>query len=93
MYSQWVNGIQFRLNKINKIEYQFIAKIRKKETMSITLSKTHCHIWLFCQTLHVLSAKSGGVSVASFATVIDVPVGIISASLTSLLLLVTQLQK
>ena len=51
VYSQLVNGKQFRLNKINKIKDFLLLKF---------------------------------VSIASFATLIDAPVGVISASLTLL---------
>ena len=39
MYKKLANGMQFRLNKINKVKYNFFAKICEKETISKTISK------------------------------------------------------
>ena len=47
----------------------------------------------FDNTLLVLSSTSGGVYITLFATVIDATVGITSASLNLVFLLVTELQK
>ena len=73
---------QFRLNKINEIKDYFIAQIKEKELMSKRLSKYIASFDYFDKSLIVLSATSGTVSVASFATVIGTPVGIASASLS-----------
>ena len=50
--------------------------------MSKKLSKYISFFNYFDKSLTVLSVASGGVSIASFATVIGVPVGIKSASLS-----------
>ena len=55
---------QFRLNKINEVKDYFIAEIRERELMGLI----------------VLSATSGSISIAAFATVIGAPVGLPSAS-------------
>ena len=65
-----LNNQQFRLNKISEIEDYFIAEIKKRELMSKKLSKYISFFDYFDKSLIVLSVKSGGVSVASFATVI-----------------------
>ena len=74
------NDQQFRLNKINEIKYHFIAKIKERELMSKNLSKHIASFEYFDKSLIVLSVATGSISIASFATVIGAPVGIMSAS-------------
>ena len=69
---------QFRLNKINEIKDYFIAEIKERELMSKILSKYISSFDYFDKSLTVLSATSGSISIASFATVIGTPVGIAS---------------
>ena len=85
-----LNNQQFRLNKISEIEDYFIAEIKERELMSKKLSK---YISFFNKSLIVLSVTSGGVSIASFATVIGAPIGITSASLSLAFSLCTGLVK
>ena len=75
-----LNNQQCRLNKISEIEDYFIAEIEKRELMSKKLSKCIYFFDYFDKSLIVLSVTSGGVSIASFATVIGAPIGMISAS-------------
>ena len=72
----------FRLNKINEIEDYFVTEIKERELMSKRLSKYIASFDSFDKSLIVLSATSGSISIASFATVIGTPVGIASASLS-----------
>ena len=72
---------QFRLNRINKIKDYFVAEIKERELMSKNLSKYIAFFNYIDKSLIVLSATSGSISIASFATVIGTPVGIASASL------------
>ena len=73
-----LNNQQFRLNKISE-EY-FIVEIKERELMSKNVSKYISFFDYFDKYLIVLSITSGGVSIASFATAIGVPIGITSAS-------------
>ena len=73
---------QFILNKSNEIKDYFIAEIKKRELMSKRLSKYIASFDYFDKSLIVLSATSGCISIASFATVIGTPVGIASADLS-----------
>ena len=50
--------------------------------MSKRLSKYHVSFDYFDKSLIVLSVTTGSISIASFATVIGAPVGIVSASFT-----------
>ena len=79
MYPHLSNQTQFRLKKINEIKDYFIAEICEKESLYILLSKYIAAFGYFDNALIVLYATSGGISIASFATVIGAPVGIASA--------------
>ena len=70
----------FGLNKINEIKDYFVAEIKERELMSKRFSKYIGFCDYFDKSLIVLSATSGSISIASFATVIGTPVGIASAN-------------
>ena len=88
-----LNNQQFRLNKISEIQDYFIAEIKERELMSKKLSTYISFFDYFDKSLIVLSVTSGGVSIVSFATVIGIPVGITSASLSLAFSLCTGLIK
>ena len=74
------NDQQFRLSKINETKDYFIAKIKERELMSKRLSKYIASFDCFDKSLIVLSVANGSISTASFATVIEAPVRMMSAS-------------
>ena len=74
------NEQQFRLNKINEIKDYFLAKIREKELLSKNISKYISSLDYFDKSWNILSILTGSIIIASFATVIGVPAGIIGAS-------------
>ena len=80
LYPNLNNQQQFRLNKINEVKDYFVAEIKERELMSKRLSKYFASFDYFGKSLVVLSATSGRISIASFATVIGAPVVIASAS-------------
>ena len=84
---------QFRLNKINEMKDYFIAEFRERELMSKRFSKYIASFDYFDKSLLVLSATSGSISIASFATVIGTPVGIASTSISLTFSLSTGLVK
>ena len=71
---------KFRLNKISEIEEYFIAEIKERELISKKLSKYIPFFDYFDKSLIVLSVRSGGVSITSFATAVGAPIGITSTS-------------
>ena len=71
---------QFRLKKISEIRNYFVAEIKERELMSKRLSKCIAFFDYFDKSLIVLFVTTGSISIASFATVIGAPVGIIRAS-------------
>ena len=74
------NEQQFRLNKINEIKDYFVAEIKERELMSKNLSKYIVSFEYFDKSLIALSVAMDSISIASFATVIEAPAGIMSAS-------------
>ena len=70
------NDKKFRLNKINEIKDFSNAEIRERELMSKNLSKYIASFDYLDKSFIVLSAATGSISIASFATA----VGIMSAS-------------
>ena len=74
------NEQEFRLNKINEIKDYFIPEIRERELMSKRLSKYIVSFDYFDKSLIVLSVATSSISIASFATVVGAPVGMMSAS-------------
>ena len=74
------NDQQFRLNIINKVKDYFIAEIKERELMSKRLSKYIAFFDYFEKSLILLSVTTGSISIASFATVIGAPVGMMSTS-------------
>ena len=58
-----------------------MAEIKERELMSQRLSKYLASFDYFDKSLIVLSATSGSISIASFAALTGIPVGIASASL------------
>ena len=70
----------FRLNGINEIKDYFIAKTRGRELKSKRLSKYIAAFHYVDKSLVVLSATSGGVSIALFTSLIGAPVALASAS-------------
>ena len=71
---------QSGLNKFNEIKDYFVAEIKERELMSKRLSKYIASFDYFDKSLIVLSVATGSISIASFATVIGAPAGIIGAS-------------
>ena len=88
-----LNKQQFRLNKISEIEDYFITEIKEGELMSKKLSKCISFSDYFDKSLIVLSVTSGSISIASFAKVIGIPIGITSAGLSLAFSLCTGLVK
>ena len=74
------NEQQFRLNKINEIRDYFLAEIRERELISKKFGKYIASLDYFDKSFNVLSILSESISVASFATFIGAPAGIVVAS-------------
>ena len=69
---------QFRLNKINEIKDYVVAEIKKRKLMSKRLNKYIASFDYFDKSLIFLLVTTISISVASFATITGVPVGIVN---------------
>ena len=74
------NDQQIMLNEINEIKDYFVGEIKARELMSKMLSKYIASFDYVDKSLVVLSVTTDSISIASFATVVGAPVGMISAS-------------
>ena len=84
---------KFRLDEISKIENYFIEEINQRKSCSQKLNKYVTTFDYIDKILIVLSATTGGVSIISFTSIIEAPVGIASASFTLIFSLATGIVK
>ena len=87
------NDQQFSINKINEVKDCFIAGFKERELMSKRLSKYIASCHYFDKSLVVLSVATGSISIASFATVVGAPEGIVTVSLSLAFLIFTGIMK
>ena len=74
------NEQQLWLNKINEIKDYLLAEIRERELISKNLSKYIASFEYFNKSLIFLSVVVSNISIASFATLIGAPAGIMGAN-------------
>ena len=84
---------KFRLNEINKIKGYFHSEIKERKIMSKKLSQYTAAFDYIDNTLFVLCATSGRVSIIYFTSVTGIPAGIASASFTLVFSLTTGIIK
>ena len=89
----YLNKTKFRLNEIIGIENYFYQEINQRKSCSKKLSKYVAAFDYIEKILIFLSARSSGVSIISFASIVCAPVGIASASLTLMFPLTTGIVK
>ena len=77
---------KFRLYEIKRIENYFINEINERKSYSKKLNKYVTIFDYIDKILIILSTTSGGISIISFTSIIGVPAGIASASLTLIFL-------
>ena len=87
------NQTKFWLDEISKIENYFIEEINQRKSCSKKLTKYVAVFDYIDQTLIVLIATSGGVSIISFTGIVGAPVAIASARLTLFFSLTTGIVK
>ena len=85
--------IKFHQSEIIRIENYFCQEINQRKSHSKKLNKYITAFDCIDKILIVLSAKTGGVSIISFTSVIGAPVGIASASFTLIFSLTTGIVK
>ena len=90
--SSLTDQTKYRSNEITKIENYFIEKIRGNHAVK-KLSKYLTVFDYIDKIIIVLSAKSGGVSIISFTSIVGTPVGTASPSFTLIFSLTTGIIK
>ena len=85
----YLNKQNFKLSEIIGIENYFHQEINQRKLCSKKLSKYVTAFDYIDKILIVLSATSSGVSIISFTIIAGAPVGIASASLTTIFALTT----
>ena len=80
---------KFRLSEITRIENYSHQETNQRKSCSKKLSKYVTIFDYIDRILIFLSAKTGGVSIISFTSVVGAPVGIASASFTLIFSLAT----
>ena len=78
----FIDQTKLRLNGTNKIKYYFNTEIQERNTMSKKLSKHIAAFDYIDKTLTVLSTKDGRINIIFYTSVIGVPAGLASVSLT-----------
>ena len=84
---------KFRLREIIGTENYFYQKINQRKLCSKKLNKYVAAFDYIDKILIVLSARSSGVSITSFTSIVGAPVGVASASLTLIFYLTTGIVK
>ena len=84
---------KFRLSEIIGIENYFYQEINQRKSCSKKLNKYVTAFDYIDKVLIILSARSSGVSIISFTSIIGAPAGIAIASLTLIFSLTTQIVK
>ena len=83
----------YRLNQIDKIKYYFNNEINERKDIMKKLDKYIVSFDYLDKIFLTLSASSGMLSIASHATVVGIPVGIMGASLTLIFTIGTGISK
>ena len=73
---------KYRLDEINKIKDYFNAEIKERKDIIKKISKYIVAFDYADKLFITLSASFGTLSIASYATIVGIPVGIVGASLT-----------
>ena len=84
---------KFRLDEINKIKNYLNAEIKERKDLAKKISKYIVGFDYADKLFITLSASFGTLSIASYATVVGIPVGIAGASLTLIFTVTTGVVK
>ena len=84
---------KYRLDEINKIKDYFNAEIKERKDIVKKISKYIVAFDYAEKLLITLSASFGTLSIASYATIVEIPVGIAGASLTLIFTITTGVVK
>ena len=84
---------KYRLDEINKIKDCFNAEIKERKDIVKKISKYIVAFDYADKVFITLSASFGTLSIASYATIVEIPVGIAGASLTLIFTVTTGVVK
>ena len=84
---------KYRLDEINKIKEYFNAEIKERKDIIRKISKYIVSFHYADKVLITLSASFGTLSIASYATAVEIPAGIAGASLTLIFTITTGVVK
>ena len=84
---------KYRLDEINKIKEYFVNEIKERKDIIKKLNKYLVSFDYLDKIFITLSASFGTLSIASYATVLGLPVGIPSSSLTLIFTIGTGINK
>ena len=81
-YLKMNNVNKYRIDELNKIKYYFNNEIKERKDIIKKLNKYLVSFDYLDKTFIALSASFGTLSIASYASVVGIPVGIAGSSLT-----------
>ena len=84
---------KYRLDEINKIKEYFDNEINERKDITKKLNKYLVSFDYLDKIFITLSASFNTLNIASYATVVDLPVGIAGSSLTSIIRISTSINK
>ena len=84
---------KYRLDEINKIKKYFDNEIKERKDITKKLNKYLVSFDYLHKIFITLSASFGTLSIASYAAVVDMPVGIAGSSLTLIFTIGTGINK
>ena len=93
MHLELTDVNKYRLDKINKIREYFDSEIKERKHIIKKLNKYLVGFDYLDKIFITLSASFGTLSIASYAAVVDIPVGIAGSSLTLIFTIGTGINK
>ena len=91
--TELTNANKYRLNEINKIKEYFDSEIKERKDITKKLNKYLVSFDYLDKIFIALSASFGTLSIASYAAVVGIPVGVAGSSLTLIFTIGTCINK
>ena len=91
--AELANANKYRLDEINKIKEYFDNQIKERKDIIKQLNKYLVSFYYLDKIFIILSASFGTLSIASYAAVVGIPVGIAGSTLTLIFTIGTGINK
>ena len=91
--AELTNANKYRLDEINKIKEYFDNQIKERKDIIKKLNKYLVSFYYLDKIFIILSASFGTLSIASYAAVVGIPVGIAGSTLTLIFTIGTGINK